>query len=56
MLSMAFFMGLANGVMTRVMNGLFGVIGMEMDGEGEWNWDGDGVGGCLFGLTSGILF
>lgn len=41
---MAFFMGLANGVMTRVMNGLLGVIGMELAGEGEWNWDGDGDG------------
>lgn len=56
MLDMAFFMGLANGVMTRAMNGLFGVIGMELAGDGEWNWDGGvGFGVALFVLRSFIF-
>lgn len=54
MLTIAFFMGLANGVMTRVINGLFGVMGMELAGEGEWNLDGVGteiiIGVSLFVL------
>lgn len=40
---MAFFMGLANGVMIRVMKGLLGVIGMELAGEGEGNSGGGGL-------------
>nr|MBN8157006.1 hypothetical protein [Vibrio vulnificus] len=61
MLAMAFFIGLAIGVMIRVVNGLLGVLGAmfingDLDIEGHWSCNGVAETASVWGELVGFPF